>query len=106
MASRGWPPASSLAASTDTRFSTQWPPVGAGKRAGSPSAAHTSRDAGSAAKPPTGFHALHARPGAATSSQPFHGKSLSLAVRTKMGVSSPACPSAATFSMPREKSAL
>ena len=41
-----------------------------------------------------------------TRSQPFQGKSLSLAVRTTIGELRPDCESMAMFSMPLEKSSL
>jgi hypothetical protein len=57
-------------------------------------------------KPATGFHAAVGRVAMPTRIQPFHGKSLSLAVRTKISESKPVCESHAIFSMPWENSAL
>jgi hypothetical protein len=56
--------------------------------------------------PATGFHAAAGRAPIPSRIQPFQGKSLSLAVRTKMSESKPACESHAMFSMPFENSAL
>ena len=88
-----------------TRFGTQSALPGAGKLAGSPTAAHNNRPAGSL-KPPTGFHAAAGLPAMPTLSQPFQGKSLSLTVRRKTGALKPACESTTMFSMPCENSAL
>ncbi len=76
-----------------------------GKLAVSPSVAHRNLPAGSL-KPPTGFHAAAGLPATATLNQPFHGKSLSLTVRTKTGALKPAWESATMFSTPCENSAL
>ena len=57
-------------------------------------------------KPATGFQAAVARPATPTFSQPFHGKSLSLAVRTKISELKPRWESQPMFSMPCENSAL
>jgi hypothetical protein len=56
--------------------------------------------------PATGFHAAVGRVAVPSRIQPFHGKSFSLAVRTKISESRPACESQAMFSMPLENSAL
>ncbi len=101
--SRGNPvPGSGMSASSGTetspamatavavaRFATQVALPGAGSIAGSPSAAQISRPAGSR-KPPTGFHAAAGFAAMPRRSQPFHGKSLSLTVRTKMAELNPA----------------
>src|SRR5262245_57171296 len=87
------------------RFATQVPLYGAAKRAGSPSAAQSRRPAGSE-KPATGFHAAADFVAIPRRSQPFHGKSLSLTVRTKIGAFKPSSESQATFSTPWENSAL
>ena len=62
---------------------------GSSSSAGSPTAAHTRRPAGSV-KPATGFHAARAPPSTPMASQPFHGKSLSFTVRRNIGEPIPA----------------
>src|SRR5262245_19714130 len=99
------PDASVVTDSGITRFGTQPPPYGAGRSAGSPSAAQISRPAGSE-NPATGFQAAAAVVARPSLSQPFQGKSLSFAVRTKIAELRPVCESSATFSIPWENSAL
>jgi hypothetical protein len=72
---------------------------GSRSSAGSPTAAHTARPAGSV-KPATGFQAARAPPSTPRCSQPFQGKSLSFTVRRKIGEATPACESTAMFSTP------
>src|SRR5712692_2380350 len=76
-----------------TRFSTQPPPCGEGTNAGSEIADHTRRPKASPKPPTTGFHALEGGAGAATFSQPFHGKSRSLTVRGKIAEARPSSAS-------------
>ena len=74
------------------RFGTQPALNGAGRNAGSPSAAQISRPVASV-KPATGFQAADAGCATPSRSQPFQGKSLSLTVRMKMGESRPSSES-------------
>jgi hypothetical protein len=87
------------------RFATQLPLYGAARRAGSPRAAQSRRPAGSE-KPAIGFHAAAGFVAIPRRSHPFHGKSLSLTVRMKIGAFMPSSESHATFSTPCENSAL
>src|SRR6202158_200561 len=87
------------------RLSIQPAPLGEGSIAGSPIAYHISRPNGSV-KPAIGFHAAPGCVAMPSDSQPFHGKSLSLAVRTKIGESRPATESKPIFSIPAEYSLL
>src|SRR5579862_5993533 len=86
---------------SDVRLSTNPGPFGDGMIAASPIADHIRRPNGSV-KPAIGFHAAVGSDATPSDRMPFHGKSLSFAVRMKIGESRPAIESKPMFSMPAE----
>src|SRR5262249_53780862 len=80
------------------RLIVQRASLGAASTAGSPIADHNRRPNGSV-NPAIGFHAACGRPSMPSDSQPFQGKSFSLALRMNMPELSPVSESYATFSI-------
>src|SRR5712691_9526485 len=84
---------------SEMRLIIQPESYGAGSRAGSPTADHSSRPNPSL-NPAIGFHAASGVLSIPSASQPFHGKFLSFTVRMNIGELRPAIESNPIFSTP------